>query len=149
MKSWKVLFIAGAVLLLTTISLTHAFPKYKRVRPVLKLYDDDEEGEEKFSCGCQHLRLEVGMFIGRQIQHSCVRKRFSTFYLFFFFFTDVEKTEKPKIKVKCAKELSVISKCITAVVCDRNLICLLLSLFICLLVFVCLFFLFCFLFDLF
>ena len=66
---------------------------------------------------------------------------------FFFFFTDVKKTEKPKIKVKCAKELSVISKCITAVVCGRNLICLLLSLFICLLVFVCLFF-FCFAFSL-
>ena len=70
MKSWKVLFIAGAVLLLTTISLTNAFPRYKRVRPVLKLYDDDEEGEEIFSCGCQHLRLEVGMLLGRQIQHS-------------------------------------------------------------------------------
>lgn len=29
---------------------------------------------------------------------------------FFFFFTDFGKTEKPKIKVKCAKELSVIKK---------------------------------------
>ena len=69
MKSWKVLFIAGAVLLLTTISLTNAFPKYKRVRPLLKLYDDDE-GEEKFSRGSQNLRREVGMSLGRQIQHS-------------------------------------------------------------------------------
>lgn len=69
MKSWKVLFIAGAVLLLTTISLTNAFPKYKRVRPLLKRYDDDE-GEEKFSRGSQNLRLEVGMSLARQIQHS-------------------------------------------------------------------------------
>ena len=38
----------------------------------------------------------------------------------------------------------MISKCITAVVCGRNLICLLLSLFICLRVLVCLFFCFAF-----
>lgn len=56
MKSWKVLLIAGAVLLVTTFALTTAFPRYKRVKTVLKLYDK-EDGEEKFSRESQHLRL--------------------------------------------------------------------------------------------
>ncbi|XP_068758495.1 uncharacterized protein [Montipora capricornis] len=46
MKSWKLLFIAGAFLLMTSIVLTTAFPKHKNVKPLLKQRDDEQDVEE-------------------------------------------------------------------------------------------------------